>query len=249
MRRADRLFQIIQLLRNHRVTTAARLADELEVSERTVYRDICDLQSSGVPIEGERGVGYVMRKGFDLPPLMFTAQELQALLLGSRVVMSWTDGPLARAAGEALQRIEAVLPENLRERMQQTQLYAPDFMIRPEKKAFFGPLHQAVEEKRKVHLLYVDGSGQNTTRTIRPLALSFWGWSWALTAWCETRQDFRNFRLDRMDEITLLDDRFADEPGKTMEDCFRIMESEQAEWDRNARRLKYEDENRNSSGR
>ena len=163
MRRADRLFQIIQLLRNHRVTTAARLAESLEVSERTVYRDIGDLVSSGVPIEGERGVGYVMRKGFDLPPLMFTALELQALLLGSRVVMSWTDGPLARAAGDALQRIEAVLPENLRAGMQQTQLYAPDFMIRPEKKAFFGPLHQAVEEKRKVYLVYVDGSGQNST--------------------------------------------------------------------------------------
>ena len=117
MRRADRLFQIIQLLRNHRVTTAARLAESLDVSERTVYRDIGDLVSSGVPIEGERGVGYVMRKGFDLPPLMFTALELQALLLGSRVVMSWTDGPLARAAGDALQRIEAVLPENLRQGM------------------------------------------------------------------------------------------------------------------------------------
>jgi predicted DNA-binding transcriptional regulator YafY len=249
MRRADRLFQIIQLLRNHRVTTAARLADELEVSERTVYRDICDLQASGVPIEGERGVGYIMRKGFDLPPLMFTSQELQALLLGSRVVMSWTDGPLARAAGDALQRIEAVLPENLRERMHQTQLYAPQYIIRPEKKAFFGPLHQAVEEKRKVFLTYVDGEGQNSQRTIRPLALSFWGWSWALTAWCEVRQDFRNFRLDRMDEITLLDDRFADEPGKTMEDFFRLMESEHAEMERGTRRLHFEDENRVGGGR
>src|SRR5262245_49955487 len=249
MRRADRLFQIIQLLRNHRVTTAARLADELEVSERTVYRGICDLQASGVPIEGERGVGYIMRKGFDLPPLMFTSQELQALLLGSRVVMSWTDGPLARAAGDALQRIEAVLPDNLRERMQQTQLYAPEFMVRPEKKAFFGPLHQAVDERRKVFLVYVDGEGQSSSRTIRPLALSFWGWSWALTAWCEVRQDFRNFRLDRMDEITLLDDRFTDEPGKTMEDFFRLMESEQAEFERAARRLRYEDENRNGGGR
>jgi predicted DNA-binding transcriptional regulator YafY len=231
------------------VTTAARLAESLEVSERTVYRDIGDLVSSGVPIEGERGVGYVMRKGFDLPPLMFTALELQALLLGSRVVMSWTDGPLARAAGDALQRIEAVLPENLRQGMQQTQLYAPDFMIRPEKKAFFGPLHQAVEEKRKVYLVYVDGGGQNSTRTIRPLALSFWGWSWALTAWCEVRQDFRNFRLDRMDEITVLDERFVDEPGKTMEDCFRLMESEQAEFERGLRRLNYENENRNGYGR
>jgi len=231
------------------VTTAARLAESLEVSERTVYRDIGDLVSSGVPIEGERGVGYVMRKGFDLPPLMFTALELQALLLGSRVVMSWTDGPLARAAGDALQRIEAVLPENLRQGMQQTQLYAPDFMIRPEKKAFFGPLHQAVEEKRKVFLAYVDGGGQNSTRTIRPLALSFWGWSWALTAWCEVRQDFRNFRLDRMDEITVLGERFLDEPGKTMEDCFRLMESEQAEFERGLRRLRYEDENRNGNGR
>src|SRR3954462_11345615 len=107
MRRADRLFQIIQLLRNHRVTTAARLADALEVSERTVYRDILDLTASGVPIEGERGVGYVMRKGFDLPPLMFTAQEVEALVLGSRVVMGYADHKLAKAASDALQRIEA----------------------------------------------------------------------------------------------------------------------------------------------
>jgi predicted DNA-binding transcriptional regulator YafY len=147
MPRSDRLFDIIQALRTARKPmTAAALAEALEVTPRTVYRDIATLQARRVPIEGAAGVGYVLRKGFDLPPLMFTAQELQALLLGSRVVMSWTDGPLARAAGEALQRIEAVLPENLRERMQQTQLYAPDFMIRPEKKAFFGPLHQAVEE-------------------------------------------------------------------------------------------------------
>src|SRR3954464_15143778 len=113
MRRADRLFQIIQLLRTSRVTTAARLAESLEVSERTVYRDIVDLAASGVPIEGERGVGYVLRKGFDLPPLMFTAVEIEALVLGSRIVMGYADDKLARAATDALQRIEAVLTEPL----------------------------------------------------------------------------------------------------------------------------------------
>src|SRR6266545_3025718 len=122
MRRADRLFQIIQLIRRYNVTTAGALAEALEVSERTVYRDIRDLVLSGVPIDGEAGVGYRLRKGFDLPPLMFTATELEALVLGSRLVMSWSDPALANAAQSALARIEAALPEELRSRLN-TPLY------------------------------------------------------------------------------------------------------------------------------
>ena len=125
MRRADRLFQIIQLLRRKRVLTAALLADELEVSERTVYRDIRDLVSSGVPIEGEAGVGYMLRRGFDLPPLMFSEAEIEAMVLGARVVTSWGDAGLAKAAGEALARVEAALPDRLKLRLNQTPLYAP----------------------------------------------------------------------------------------------------------------------------
>ncbi len=132
MRRADRLFQIIQLLRRRHVITAAAIAEELEVSERTVYRDIKDLVGSGVPIEGEAGVGYMLRQGFDLPPLMFTAPEIEAMVLGARVVQSWGDAQLARAAGDALARVEAALPDKLKLKMQQTPLYAPGFHVREE---------------------------------------------------------------------------------------------------------------------
>ena len=122
MRRADRLFQIIQFIRRHRLTTAAALAKALEVSERTVYRDIRDLVHSGVPIEGEAGVGYMLRKGFDLPPLMFTATEIEALVLGTRVVQSWADPALAKAAGAALDRIAISLPDALRTRLVESRL-------------------------------------------------------------------------------------------------------------------------------
>src|SRR3954470_804297 len=125
MRRADRLFQIIQLLRRRNVATAGWLAGELEVSERTVYRDIRDLVMSGVPIEGEAGVGYVLRRGFDLPPLMFTDAEIEAMVLGARVVTSWGDAGLARAAGDALARVEQALPDRLRSRLGGARVVAP----------------------------------------------------------------------------------------------------------------------------
>src|SRR5580765_2712042 len=132
MRRSDRLFDIIQRLRTAgQPTTAAALAAELEVTPRTVYRDIATLQARRVPIEGEAGVGYVLRRGFDLPPLMFTEPEIEAMVLGARVVTSWADAGLAKAAAEALARVEAVLPDRLRERLTGTPLYAPGFHVSP----------------------------------------------------------------------------------------------------------------------
>ena len=129
MRRADRLFQVIQLLRRHHVLTAATIAEELEVSERTVYRDIADLVRSGVPIAGEAGVGYTLRRGFDLPPLMFTEEEIEALVLGTRVVSSWADEGLAKAAESALARIEAALPDRLKARLTGSRLFAPSRIL------------------------------------------------------------------------------------------------------------------------
>src|SRR3954466_2243151 len=129
MRRADRLFQVIQLLRRRNVATAAWLAEELEVSERTIFRDVRDLMLSGVPIEGEAGVGYILRRGFDLPPLMFTETEIEAMVLGARVVTSWGDAGLAKAAAEALARVESVLPDRLRAKLTGTPLFAPGFHV------------------------------------------------------------------------------------------------------------------------
>src|ERR1700736_2952047 len=132
MRRADRLFRIVQLLRRRKLTTAKQLADELEVSERTVYRDVADLVGSGVPIRGEAGVGYALERGFDLPPLMFTEDELEALVLGARVVESWADASLAQAARQVLEKVEAVLPERLQDRVSRAALFAPGFHVPAE---------------------------------------------------------------------------------------------------------------------
>ena len=221
MRRADRLFQIIQLLRRHHVMTAANLARELEISERTVYRDIRDLVLSGVPIEGEAGVGYMMRRGFDLPPLMFSEQEIEAMVLGARVVTSWGDAALAKAAGDALARVEAALPDRLKSRLTGTRLYAPGFHVPAPVIASLAALRAGIDARQKAWMSYTSAEGERTERTVRPLGLFFWGATWSLTAWCELRDDFRSFRLDRIESLRMLDERFAEEPGKTLEDFFR----------------------------
>ena len=229
MRRADRLFQIIQFIRRHRVTTAAALAEALEVSERTVYRDIRDLVHSGVPNEGEAGVGYMLRKGFDLPPLMFTATEIEALVLGTRVVQSWADPELAKAAASALDRIASSLPDVLRTRLVESRLYAPGFHVAPDVMDRLQHLREAVDARRKTWVAYKDADDIATERIVRPLALSFFGYTWMVTAWCELRTDFRSFRLDRVAEVRVLDQRFEDEPGKRIEDYFKLIGAEDTE--------------------
>ncbi|MGI8927222.1 MAG: helix-turn-helix transcriptional regulator [Tepidiformaceae bacterium] len=221
MRRADRLFQIVQSLRRRHVVTAAWLAQELEVSERTVYRDIHDLQGSGVPIDGEAGVGYTLRRGYDLPPLMFNDAEIEAMVLGARVVTSWGDAALARAARDALARVEAALPERLRARLTTTRLYAPGFHVRPAVAGGLGLFRDAIDGRRKAWFAYTSGDGVHTERTVRPLGLFFWGSTWSMTGWCELRSDFRNFRLDRISAARLLDEPFVEEPGRTLDDYFR----------------------------
>lgn len=206
MRRADRLFQLVQLLRRRRTVTAAELARSLEVSERTVYRDVQDLSLSGVPIEGEAGVGYRLKPGFDLPPRMFTAEELQALRLGAQIVQAWADDALANAATSALLRIENVLPEKLRQEANRQFLFAPSFSVSKETKAWMRELRTAMRDRNKVSLTYrkADDDAQPTTRNVQPLGLYFWGRTWTLGAWCELRQGFRTFRLDRITALAIL---------------------------------------------
>jgi len=217
MRRADRLFQIIQVLRRRRLTTAAQLAERLEVSERTVYRDIRDLEQSGVPIVGEAGVGYRLGKDFELPPLMFNVDEVQALVLGARMVESWGDDELRNAAKSAVTKIEAVLPPARRDRVRQTALFALSFRAEPKVRAAVGTLRKAVDGRRKARLRYADKDDAVTERVVLPLGLYFWGSTWTLGAWCELRRDFRNFRLDRIVESQILDDTFELEPPITLE--------------------------------
>ncbi|MCC7365717.1 MAG: YafY family transcriptional regulator [Dehalococcoidia bacterium] len=226
MRRADRLFQVIQLLRRKHVVTAAYIAREPEVSERTVYRDIRDLVLSGVPIDGEAGVGYMLRRGFDLPPLMFTAPEIEAMVLGARVVQSWGDAQLAKAATDALARIEAALPDKLKQKMQATPLYAPGFHVRPEMMQRLSDLRGAIDGRNRTWMAYTDADGSATERTVRPLGLFFWGRTWSLAAWCELRTDFRDFRLDRIRELRVLEERYELESGQSLDDFFRRMDED-----------------------
>ncbi|HVZ72436.1 MAG TPA: YafY family protein [Polyangia bacterium] len=226
MRRADRLFQIVQRLRGRGPVTAATLARELEVSPRTIYRDVQDLVVSGVPVLGEAGVGYALPKSFDLPPLMFDEDEIEALVLGARIVESWADAALARAARNVLSKVEVVLPPRLRDRIPDAALFAPGFGVRKATSAGLSELRGAIKSRRKVALAYKDRAESSTARTVQPLGVFYWGASWSLGAWCELRRDFRNFRLDRVTKLEVLDETFAAEPGRTLKDFFQQYEDE-----------------------
>jgi len=164
MRRADRLFQTVQLLRARPLLTAAQLADRLEVSLRTVYRDIQDLVASGVPIRGEAGVGYALPASFELPPLMFDAAEIEALVLGARMVESWADPALARAARSALDKVEVVLPPALRQRLRGTPLFAPGFHVSAALASRFGCVREAIAASRRLRLTYEDRRHPSSAR-------------------------------------------------------------------------------------
>ncbi|MCU0910693.1 MAG: YafY family transcriptional regulator [Rhodobacteraceae bacterium] len=220
MRRADRLFQIVQHLRGGRLLTARALAERLEVSERTIYRDMADLVASGVPIDGEAGVGYLMRAGYDLPPLMFTRDEVVALVAGVRLLRAWGGAAMARAAEEALVKIEAVLPEDERARANGVQIHAfPTMALDPAARARLDLLDRAIQARTRLVLGYADEAGAITQRRVRPLGLVFWGKVWTLVAWCELRQDFRMFRVDRIGRAEA-EGTFRPEKGRTLRDFY-----------------------------
>jgi predicted DNA-binding transcriptional regulator YafY len=220
MRRADRLFRLVQVLRARRFATARGLAEELEVSERTVYRDVRDLSLGGVPIEGEAGVGYALRRDFDLPPLMFDHEEIEALTAGARMVQAWSSPTLARAAQAALDKIAVALPADKRIALERTALFAPAFHIDRQLGLVLDTVRDAIVGSARLAFRYRDEGGRASGRTVRPLGLFFWGERWTLAAWCEMRGDFRNFRLDRMTGISV-GARFASEPGKRLDDFLR----------------------------
>lgn len=232
MRRAERLFQIVQLIRGRRLSTARFLAERLEVSERTVYRDVADLLAQGVPIEGEAGVGYRMRAGFDLPPLMFTADEARALVAAVRLAQSRLDTELAARAESALSKMLAVLPPAARAAAESLAIYAPPVGPDEATRERLQRLRIAAEERRLVQMRYLDLKDCASERRVRPLGCFYWSEVWTLAAWCEARADFRNFRVDRIERLEVLDERFRDEPGRTLADLFRQVEGEMSERDR-----------------
>lgn len=216
MRKAERLFQLLTILRSRRqVVTAQFLAEQLQVSERTVYRDMQALSLSGIPIESEAGVGYRLKPGFSVPPLMFDEAELEALWLGVRMVQGWSDTALAEAADSALEKIRAVLPDHLHRRHtdQGEWLLVPDF--HRERCSRFGDIvRAAIKAKQMLEIHYTREDGQNSSRSIRPLGLIYWGRTWCVVGWCELRDAYRQFRLDRIETLEMLERHF-----ETSDEC------------------------------
>ena len=224
MRRADRLFQLVQLIRGRRLSTAAYLAERLAVTPRTIYRDVADLQHQGVPIDGEAGVGYRLGAGFDLPPMMFTQDEAKALVAAVRVAQIGLDAALAQGAESALSKILSVLPAAARAAAESQAVYAPVNALTgldSDTRARLQALREATQAQRLVQITYQDLQNKSSQRTLRPLGCFYWGKVWTLAAWCETKADFRNFRMDRIQHYQVLDAVYKQEPGKTLADFLR----------------------------
>ncbi|MDK9754860.1 YafY family transcriptional regulator [Vibrio sp. D173a] len=217
MSKSERLFELLTLLRAKRyAVTAKELADTMQVSERTIYRDIQSLLNSGVPIQGEAGVGYMLQAGSHLPPLMFSEKEIMALELGMRMIRAWSDVELADASRSASAKILSVLPDKLKQQVEDCPLIVPEYHIQSESAKRGQLLRHAIDNNFKVSLDYEDESGQVTERKIQPLGQFFWGKVWTLVAWCELRQDYRQFRLDRIQAMRMHDEEFLVEETKSL---------------------------------
>jgi predicted DNA-binding transcriptional regulator YafY len=221
MRRTDRLFELIQILRDGRLHTARDMAERLEVSVRTLWRDMATLIASGLPVEGERGVGYILREPVTLPPLTLTPEEVQALSLGLQLVTRGADPSLTRAAESLLGKIAAVLPARSMEGI------GEDTWVFPGAEAMAAARHlpalrRAIRLQERVRIGYVNDAGQPSDRSIRPLQLEFWGRVWTLASWCETRGALRSFRVDRITTLELTGEPFPQEPGATLADWRRL---------------------------
>src|ERR1700731_3707729 len=215
MRRADRLFDIIQILRTaSRPITAAALADKLEVTVRTIYRDIAALQGSRVPIEGAPGLGYVLRRDFDLPPLMCTTEEIDAIAVGVRLLRRLRDCKLQEAAESVLGKLSAVVPPPLQSQLVATPLFVSDGSAPAVTGVDLSQLRSAIRETRKLAITYADEEGRHTRRTIWPVAMAYYVDVTLVGAWCELRNDFRHFRVDRILASDVLDDRFSADSGR-----------------------------------
>jgi len=216
MRRADRLFQLMLLLQEGKVRTARYLAEKLEVSERTVYRDISDLVGSGIPIDGEAGVGYLLRNDYRLPPLMFNADELKALALGARMVRAWGDRTLASTTATAIRKIESVLPQGLKKEIELNEIAVPGYIQHESTADTLETVRVATTTQTMLDITYESLKGELTRRRIWPFLLFFWGNKWTLGAWCELREAFRSFRVDLMRDIVPLE-RFEPDAKRNLQ--------------------------------
>ncbi|MBO9624427.1 MAG: YafY family transcriptional regulator [Sphingomonas sp.] len=214
MRKADRLFQIVQILRrSSRPVTAEAIAEELETSKRSVYRDIAALIGQRVPVRGEAGIGYVLDRGFDLPPLMLTTDEIDAVALGAQWVAGHADPALARAARDVLAKIASVLPEDMRAFLDDPAAGTPPAWNAPTDTVDAAALRTAIRSARKLALRYCDEAGRRSERKVWPLVIGYHDAARVLIAWCELREDFRSFRLDRIAAADFLDERIPQDPA------------------------------------
>lgn len=212
MRKASRLFEIIQILRlSRRVVTAAEIAEQLEVTPRSIYRDIAALQAMRVPIEGERGLGYILRPGFDLPPLMFSVEETEAIVLGLALLERTADTGLKQAARRVNAKIAAAVPEPLRHVLQGNALQAWGSVAPAPEGVDLAVVRAAIRDERKLLIDYRDELANATERTVRPLALVYYSATAVIVAWCELRKAIRNFRADRVEDCQPLEDFFLGE--------------------------------------
>jgi len=216
MRRGDRLFQIVQLLRTHKSITAQQMAQRLEVSERTIYRDMQDLSLSSVPIISATGVGYSIDSSYSLPPITFNEEELEALLLGARMVQSWSDRKMAAEAARVIEKIDCILPESLKQSLQSQEILVPAFHIFSDVAELLPGLRSAIKQQNKVQLKYQRADGQASSRMIWPLGLFFWGKVWTMVAWCEMRNGYRQFRIDRIEQYEVESEKFVTDEQQTL---------------------------------
>ncbi len=217
MKKSERLLQLLVLLRGRRrAVTAKELAERMEVSERTIYRDIQSLIATGVNIDGEAGVGYCLRPGSEIAPLMFEAKELEALVLGIRLLKGWADDDLIAAANTAQDKIKAVLPAHLQQEHERktTKYLVPDYK-RQHYLKFSESVRKAIDNKQVAAIRYLDEKGKASERDIESLGLMFWGSAWTVVAWCQLRDGYRLFRLDRIANFKLLDRKFETSDGKS----------------------------------
>ncbi|MEF3047530.1 helix-turn-helix transcriptional regulator [Pseudotabrizicola sp. L79] len=224
MRRTDRLFDLIQILRDGRLHRAGEMAEKLGVSVRTIWRDMSTLMASGLPVEGERGVGYILRAPITLPPMILTGAELEALRLGVRLVAEGEDPGLSRAARLLATKIASVTPAP--PEGDEDDLFL--FTGQEAKRAapHLPAIRKAVRQKERLTITYIDHDGRETHRDIRPLQLEFWGKVWTLAAWCEARGDFRAFRVDRIVALDETGEPYPQEPGRGPEDYRAHMDQE-----------------------
>ena len=218
MRRNDRLFEIIRILRDGKLHRAQDLADRLGVTTRTIYRDMEALKASGVPVRGERGTGYRVREVVALPPLTLEAGEVEALNLGIAIVSEAADPDLSSAARSLADKIDAVLPTRTISEAEEWKYAVHPLASAARGFSHMSLLRSAIKGRQKLRLAFRDGDSRLVRRTVRPLQMDYWGRVWTLTAWCEQQRDFRVLRVDLIEEATALPELFVDEPGKTLED-------------------------------